>query len=124
MPHSNPEVQILDDELFPNIQRSNLHSVTSRTPVLPNIETLGWIIDHADTVKCTINNEQGECVGVFLPMEVQKYYKLRDTEERLNKDFVVKFYEVHDTSRLLSLLWKEDKKFKNRSNGWYNTVNI
>jgi hypothetical protein len=33
-------------------------------------------------------------------MEVQKYYKLRDTEERLNKDFLVKFYEVYDTSRL------------------------
>jgi hypothetical protein len=55
--HSNPEVRILDDELFPNIQRSNLHSVAGRTPVLPCIETLGWIIDHADTVKCTINNE-------------------------------------------------------------------
>lgn len=124
MPHSNPEVQILDDELFPNIQRSNLHSVASRTPVLPCIETLGWIIDHADMVKCTINNEQGECVGVFLPTEVQKYYKLRDPKERLNKDFVVKFYEVHDTSQLLASWWKEDKKFTNRSTGWYNTVNL
>jgi hypothetical protein len=114
----------LDDEVFPNIQRSNLHRVASRTPVLPCIETLGWIIDHADMVKCTINNEQGECVGVFLPMEVQKYYKLRDPEERLNTDFVVKFYEIHDTSRLLASWWKEDKKFTNRSTGWYNTVNL
>jgi hypothetical protein len=75
-------------------------------------------------VKCTINNEQGECVGVFLPTEVQKYYKLRDPEERLNTDFMVKFYEIHDTSRLLASWWKEDKKFTNRSTGWYNTVNL
>jgi hypothetical protein len=31
-----------------------------------------------------VNNEEGECVGVFLPVEVQKYYKLRDLEERIN----------------------------------------
>jgi hypothetical protein len=35
-------------------------------------------------VKCTIKNAKGECVGVFLPVEVQKYYKIRDPEERLN----------------------------------------
>jgi hypothetical protein len=75
-------------------------------------------------VKCTINNEQGECVGVFLLTKVQKYYKLRDPEERLNTDFVAKFYEVHDTSRLLASWWKEDKKFTSRSTGWYNTVNL
>jgi hypothetical protein len=37
---------------------------------------------------------------------------------------VVKFYEVHDTSQLLASWWKEDKKFTNRSTGWYNTVNL
>jgi hypothetical protein len=75
-------------------------------------------------MKCIVNNEEGECVGVFLLVEVQKYYKLRDPEERLNTEFVVKFYEFHDTSRLLSSWWKEDKKFTNRSNDWYNMVNL
>jgi hypothetical protein len=37
---------------------------------------------------------------------------------------VVRFYEFHDTSRLLASWWKEDKKFTNRRNGWYNTVNL
>jgi hypothetical protein len=123
-PHSDPDVRILDDQVFPNIRRSYLHMVACRTPVLPCIETLGWIIDHTDAMKCTVNNEEGECVGVFLPVEVQKYYKLRDPEERLNTNFVVRFYEFHDTNRLLASWWKEDKKFTNRRNGWYNTVNL
>jgi hypothetical protein len=98
--------------------------VAFRTPVLPCIETLGWIIDHVDTIKCTVNNEEGECEGIFLPVEVQKYYKLRDLEERLNIKFVVRFYEFHDTNMLLASWWKEDKMFTNRRNGWYNTVNL
>jgi hypothetical protein len=106
-----------------NTSRS-YHNINSRTPVLPCIEILGWIIDHADTMKCTINNAEGECVGVFLPVEVQKYYKLRDPEERLNIDFVVKFYEYHDTNMLLASWWREDKKFTNTNTGYYNTVNL
>ena len=66
--------------------------------------------------KFLINDENGICVKVFLPIEVQKYYKLRDPEERLNIDFVVKFYEFHDTNRLMASWWKEDKKFTNRGN--------
>jgi hypothetical protein len=77
--------------------------------------TIGWIIDHANTVKCTVNNVEGECIVVFLPVEIQKYYKLKDPKERLNIDFVVKFYEYHDTSRLLAPWWKEDKKFTNKN---------
>jgi hypothetical protein len=42
-------------------------------PIFPCIETLGWIADHTDAMKCIVNNENGECVGVFLPIEVQKY---------------------------------------------------
>jgi hypothetical protein len=82
------------------------------------------MIHHTDLKKCTIDNDQGECVGVFLPIEVQKFYKLRDPEERINTKFVVIFYEFHDTSRLLASWWKEDKKFINRRNDWYNTVNL
>jgi hypothetical protein len=98
--------------------------VACRTPFLPCIKILGWIIDHADTMKCIVNNEEGECVGIFLPVEVQNYYKLRDLEERLNTYFVVMFYELHDTIWLLASWWKEDKRFTNRRNGWYNTVNL
>jgi hypothetical protein len=98
VPHSDPDVRVLDDEVFLNIRRSYLHMVASRTPVFPCIELLKWLIDHTDTQKCLINDDNGECVGVFLPVEVQKYYKLRDPEERLNTDFIVKLYECHDTS--------------------------
>jgi hypothetical protein len=37
---------------------------------------------------------------------------------------VVKFYEFHDTSRLLASWWKEENKFTNKRNGWYSTVNL
>jgi hypothetical protein len=96
--------------------------VACQTPVFPCIKILGWIIDHTYTMKFIVNNEEGECVGFFLPVEVQKYYKLRDLEERLNTEFVVKFYEFYDTSMLLASWWKEDKKFTNRRSNWYNMV--
>jgi hypothetical protein len=97
IPHSDPDVRVLDDEVFLNIRRSYLHMVASKTPIFPSIEVLKWFINHTDTHKCLINDENGGCVGVFLPVEVQKYYKLRDLEERLNTYFFVKFYERHDT---------------------------
>jgi hypothetical protein len=50
-PQNNSKIIILDDQVFPNIRRSYLHRVSFRTPVLPCIENLAWIIDHADIVK-------------------------------------------------------------------------
>jgi hypothetical protein len=61
---------------------------------------------------------------VFLPVEVHKYYKLRDPEERLNTDFVVKFYERHDTRWVMASWWREDKKFTNWRTCWYGTTNL
>jgi hypothetical protein len=72
--------------------------VAYRTPILPCIETIGWIIDHANMMKCMVNNEESEFVGIFLPVEVQKYDKIKDPKVRMNTDFVVRFYEIHDTS--------------------------
>jgi hypothetical protein len=98
--------------------------VTSRTPIFPCIEVLKWLIGHTDTQMCLINDENGGCVGVFLLVEVQKYYKLRDPEEHLNTDFVVNFYEHHDTIRVIAPWWREDKKFTNQSTGFYGTTNL
>jgi hypothetical protein len=42
----------------------------------------------------------------------------------LNTNFVVKFYEFHDTNHLMASWWKENKKFTSQSNGWYGTVNL
>jgi hypothetical protein len=52
-------------------------------------------------------------------VEVQKYYKIRDLEERLNTDFIAKFYDIHDTSRVMASWWREDKKYTNRISSWY-----
>jgi hypothetical protein len=92
--------------------------VSCLTPVLPCIETLGWIIDHTDTMKFLVNDKNGRCIGFFLSTEVQKHYKLRDPEERLKTNFVVKLYEFHDTNILMASWWKEDKKFTNQRNDW------
>ena len=85
--------------------------VASRTLVFPCIETLEWIINHTKVEKCVINDVDDQCVGVFLPMEVSKYYKLREPEVQLNIDFVVKFHEQHNTNQLLVSWWKEDEFF-------------
>jgi hypothetical protein len=110
--------------VFPNIRQSSLHRVASRTLIFPCIKTIGWIIDHEKMVKCTINNDKGDCFGIFIPVEVKKYYKLRDPEERLNIDFFFTFYELHETSWLVASWWKEDKNFTNRNNGWYKMVKL
>jgi hypothetical protein len=57
-------------------------------------------------------------------MEVIKYYKLRELGGQLNTNFMVKFYEQHNTNQLLESWWKEDTKFLNRAYGWYNTINL
>jgi hypothetical protein len=45
-------------------------------------------------------------------------------EEWLNTDFVVIFYEKHDTSKVMASWWREDKNFTNRTSGWYPTANL
>jgi hypothetical protein len=65
-----------------------------------------------------------QCVRVFLPMEVRKYYELKEPEVRLNTDFMVKFYEKHNTNQLLATWWNEYRKFVNRESKWYNTINL
>jgi hypothetical protein len=55
--------------------------VASKTLVFPCIEVLKCLIDHTKRHKCLINDDNGGCVRVFFPTEVQKYYKLRDPEE-------------------------------------------
>jgi hypothetical protein len=72
--------------------------VARKTTIFPCIEVLKWLIDHTNTKQCLVNNENGGCVRVFLLIEVHKYYKIRDPEEWLNIDFMVKFYECHGTS--------------------------
>jgi hypothetical protein len=98
--------------------------VERRTPIFPCVEVLKWLIDHTDTHKCLINDANGGCFRVLFPIEVQKYYKIRDPEECLNTYFVVNFYELHDTSRVMASWWREDKMFTNWSTDWYGKTNL
>jgi hypothetical protein len=122
--HNDPDMRKLDDEVFQNIRISYLHMVAIRTRVCPCIELLKWLIDHRDTQKCLINDVNGECVGVFLSVEVQSYYKLRDPKERLKIDFFVNFYECQNIGRVMASWWREDKKYTNRTSGGYQTTNL
>jgi hypothetical protein len=122
--HNDHDMRKLDDEFFSNIRRSYLHMVARRTLVFPSIELLKWLNDHTDTEKCLVNDDNGECVGVFLPVEVHNYYKLRDPEKHLRIDFFIKFYEKHDTSQMMDSWWREDKKYTNQISGWYPTTNL
>jgi hypothetical protein len=71
-----------------------------------------------------INDDNAECVRVFLALEVQGYYKLRDPEEQLNTDFIINFYEKHNTNRVMASWWREDKKYTNQTFGWYPMTNL
>jgi hypothetical protein len=123
-PHRDTDTRKLDDEVLPNIHNSYLHVVENRSPLFPCIDLLKWIIDHADAQKCLINDDNGEFIGVFLPSEVQSYYKLKYFELKLSIDFVSSFYVSHDTSKIMAYWWREDKKFTNQIFGWYPTTNL
>jgi hypothetical protein len=58
-PHSDPEVRILDSQVFQNIKWSLLYMVASKTLVFPCIETLKWVIHQTDAKKSLINNLDG-----------------------------------------------------------------
>jgi hypothetical protein len=98
--------------------------VERRNPLFPRIELLKCLIDDTDTQSYLINDVNGKCVEVFLPVEVKNYYKLRDPKERLNTDFVVKFYEHLDTSWVMDSWWREDKKYTNQRFSWYHMTNL
>jgi hypothetical protein len=98
--------------------------VASRTPIFPCIELLKWIIDDTGTQFFLINDDNNRCGRVFLPLEVQNYYKLRELEEQLNNDSILRFYEKHYTSKVMASWWREDKNFTNRTSGWYPMINL
>jgi hypothetical protein len=59
IPHNDPDVRALDEQVFPNIQHSYLHMVARRTLIFPCIEVLKWLIEHTGVKKCLINDENG-----------------------------------------------------------------
>jgi hypothetical protein len=73
-----------------------------------------------DTQRCLI----GECVRVFLQVEMKNYCKLKEAEEWLKIDFVISFYEKHDTNNLMDSWWIEDKNFTNQTSDRYSTTNL
>jgi hypothetical protein len=86
-----------------------LHFVMAREPVMPCIELMEWVISHTKSQDCKIVNDQGECIGSFLPQDMAICYKLPDPDESLTKDFMISFYEQYDTNKILNSWWKEDK---------------
>lgn len=56
-----------------------------------------------------IISEKGECMDNFLPQDVSKYYEFAHSNELLNNDFMVNFYEKYDVGIFLSCQWKGDK---------------
>jgi hypothetical protein len=105
-PHNDPDTRRLDDDILPNIHRAYLHMMVSQTLVFPYIELLKWIINHIDAKICLINDENRECVKVFLTSEVHSYYKLMELEEKISTCFVVSFYATHDTSKIMVSWWE------------------
>jgi hypothetical protein len=100
--HSDPKTRKLDDEVLPKTHKSYLNMVVRRSPVFPCIELLKWIINHIDAKKCLINDDNNECVRVFMPSEVQSYYNLKDFELNLTIVFILSFYASHDTIKIMS----------------------
>lgn len=135
VPPSDPKMRGADYLVFINIRKSCLYSVAARTRIIPCSEALGWIISHADVENKTILNEQGRCVGSYLPPELEKYYKLLQLEVYMIKallqlevymikGFVDQFNKEYDTKKILSSWCVEDKRFFGKSDGIYSITNL
>jgi hypothetical protein len=66
VPQSDSDVKALNNQVFLNIRQLYLHMVARRTPIFPCIVVLKWFIEHTNTHKCLINDDNGGCVEVFL----------------------------------------------------------
>ena len=101
-PHRYLDTRKLDDEVLPNIRRAYLHMVANQSLIFPCIELLKWLIDHTNAHKCLINDDNGKCNEGFLSLEVQKYYKINESREKLSIDFVLSFYASHNTIKIIA----------------------
>jgi len=107
-----------------NIKRSYLHVVAAKATIFPYAEAIEWIISHTDSHNCMVNDDRGNCIGVFQPLEVDKYYKFPTQEVLLNTTFVKKFYGKQDLTKIINGWWKEHKDFFHMTFGWYNIVEL
>lgn len=82
------------------------------------------MISHIDVVKCSIGDEQGQWIRIFLPPEISKYYKLQEPKFRLNNNSVVDFHVHHDVRKMVDSWWKEGNKFINQTSRWYGITNL
>jgi hypothetical protein len=124
-PNGDQTIREMDHRVFPNVHFSRLHMVVVRAHVFPCIEVLAWIIIHDDNKNCIINDEQRQCVGTFLPLEISNCYKLPEPKVLLNKDYVTTFHHQHDVVKIMASWWKEDNKFFNWfAGGWYTMTSL
>jgi hypothetical protein len=100
-----------NDLVFINIGKSHLHSVATRTTIVPCSYALDWTISHANMEHRTILNEEGICIGSYLPSKLEKYDNLFQLEVHMIIGFVEQFNKECDTKNILSSWWVEDKRF-------------
>jgi hypothetical protein len=97
----------MEDEVFQFIKHFRLRFIVLRAPVFPFVKLIKCIVIHTYCDNCLINTDKGECIRYFLPQDVNRYYKLHESKESLNVDFVIYFYKNYDTSITLVSWWKE-----------------
>jgi len=84
-PHNNLEFREVDDAILLAIKKSLLYYVATREPIMPYVELGEWFISHTKAQNCRIVNEKEECIGSFLPQDINTYYKFPDPNEYLTK---------------------------------------
>jgi hypothetical protein len=70
--------------------------------VIPCVESIDWIIYHANTNNSIVINEEGRCVDYYLSSKLEKYYKITQPKVFLEKIFMEQFHEQHDINKVLS----------------------
>jgi hypothetical protein len=94
-----------------NIRRSPLHSIVVRAHIFLFSEVIEWIIGYIVLRKSTIVDSRGECIGSFLAVHLEKYYRFPKHELQLVTPFINEFYDKNDSVNILANLKKEEKNY-------------
>jgi len=102
VPPSDPTMRNTNDLEFTNIKRCHLHTIATRTPIMPCLEDIEWVIMNTYIDNRTILNDEGRCIAYYQLSELEKYCRLHQPEKYMITGFVEKFHRDNDIKKSLA----------------------
>lgn len=75
---------------------SFLHCVIARPKILPYMDMVKWVIDHADISDRQFKTSNQEVMGSFTPQNLRHMYHLPEPQASYNKQFIENFTKENE----------------------------